>query len=146
MNKDEMRNKAREANYYAIGEIFFVLLPIIVILITFGSRGNFGEVFKLPEWSILAAVMFGQSIIKNIHAVGKSLNSGTLNYYQFGAVIAFILILGLVPSLVILSMIFILNVLPTWIYIAQIILFIIALLLFFFASGSAVFTEGFEKR
>jgi hypothetical protein len=140
-----MENQAKEARFFAIGELFFVLLPIIVLLITFSVNHKIDEFFKLPEWSILTAVMFGQSIIKNIHIVGKSMKVGTLNYYQFGAIIAAILIIGLIPSLVILSLIFTLNTLPFWVYIAQLILFIIAIILFYFANGSSVFAEVFDK-
>lgn len=141
MTNDDLKTIEKKADFYAIGELFFVLLPVIVIIITFCAKGSSKEILRLPEWSLLASVMFGQSIIKNIHAIGKSLPSGKLDYHQFGTVTAAILVLGLIPSLAILLIIYILDCLPTWVYVVQLILFIIASALYYFANGSNVYAE-----
>lgn len=89
--------------------------------------------------------MFGQSIIKNIHAVGKLFSTGGLEYYKFATVSAAILVIGLVPSLIILVIILIADEIQTWIYVAQIIQFLLAAILYYFANGSVIYAEEMFK-
>ena len=48
----------------ALSEMLFVLLPFIVIGITLAYRREFRTILFLPEWSIVSAVIVGQSIVK----------------------------------------------------------------------------------
>jgi hypothetical protein len=57
---------------FALGEIAFVLLPLLVI---FGVQLYMGKLHHFlcePEWSILSCVMFGQSIVKVSHAIAEA--------------------------------------------------------------------------
>ncbi|HWS17412.1 MAG TPA: hypothetical protein VN223_05335 [Candidatus Elarobacter sp.] len=78
--KEETRTKEqvekedeRRAFISALSEMLFVLLPFIVIAITLAYRREFRTILFLPEWSIVSAVIVGQSIVKLASAgIGRS--------------------------------------------------------------------------
>jgi hypothetical protein len=138
IEKKEVWDK-RQYIGYAISELCFVLLPFVVMLIVFSFIGRVVDIFEVPEWSILASVMFGQSIIKIIHYVGTM---GGIYRYNVGAAIALIILLGLVPSLVVLSLVFIIKPLPQWLAIFQLILFTFSVVSFTFMNSQLVKGES----
>jgi len=56
--------RKKRAPKVAFSEILFVILPIVILSISFVHRGRLGEVFFAPEWSIISVVICGQAIIK----------------------------------------------------------------------------------
>jgi hypothetical protein len=146
MTNNIQKEAGKSADLFAVSELFFVFLPLIVVFITFCSKGTYKEILRLPEWSILASVMFGQSIVRNNHAIMNMASIGKINTYKFNAVTTVIIILGLVPSLTILTLIFITDILPVWIYVTQILLFVGSCILFYFANGVTVYVDGINKH
>jgi hypothetical protein len=134
-DKGKDKDKDDESIAYAIGEISFIFLPFIVMIIIFSFKENLGNILNQPEWSLAASVMFGQSIIKLIYSIRKSRG---VYFYRLGAVISLLVILGLVPSLTVLSLIFISTIVPLWLIVLQMILFIISAILFFGANAIQV--------
>lgn len=125
-------SKKSQANGFAIGEIVFILLPFIVMTIIYVYENKLITILKEPEWSLASSVMFGQSIIKIIHCMTRNsfMEKKTIYEYNLGAALAIFIVLGLVPSLIVLSLIFISNNTPEWLIVFQIILFITALIVF----------------
>jgi hypothetical protein len=90
----------RRAFISALSEMLFVLLPFIVIGITLAYRREFRSILFLPEWSIVSAVIVGQSIVKLSSAgIGRS-NVRTEMIVLF---ISALLVCLLVPILCILA-------------------------------------------
>ena len=134
---ESTKKKPSQAGAFATGEFCFILLPFVVMALTFCYKQNMLIFLQQPEWSLASTVMFGQSIIKMIHYIGKQSHSGDTNIYQYriGAVISVIILLGLVPSLTVLSLIFTSTIIPNWIILTQMILFILSSVIFFLANG-----------
>jgi hypothetical protein len=57
-----------ESACIALSELFFVVLPFLVLSMTLGQRGELRGIFLLPEWSIVSVVICGQTIVRFVGA------------------------------------------------------------------------------
>ena len=85
----------------SLPEMLFIVLPLIVLAIVFSFRGHGGDVLSSVEWSFGASILFGQSIVKLIRSMAEK---GGFHAGRVTLLAAGVLVLGLVPSLVVLSM------------------------------------------
>jgi hypothetical protein len=92
------------AKFAATSELLFVILPFIVIAIILGHRGELKIIFFLPEWSIVSAVIVGQSVIKLVSMV---LGRKKVIKESILLILSVLIVLWLVPILVILSIVLI---------------------------------------
>ena len=126
-----MRKKDNQAWAYVIGELAFIFMPFLVMTIIFAYKMKLNQILTEPEWSLASAVMFGQSIIKMYHSLSKVNPKGKVMHYNVSAMFSLVILFGLVPSLIILSLIYTTDCeLPNWVVITQIILFILAVIVF----------------
>jgi hypothetical protein len=125
-------NKESQKMSYAFGELLFIFLPFLVMAIIYFYKNKINTILYEPEWSLAASVMFGQSIIKFIHILTKKRAGKTMTVktYNLGAGLSAIMVLGLVPTLISLSLIFTSELVPDWLMITQIILFVLATIVF----------------
>jgi hypothetical protein len=87
----------------AFSQLLFVILPFIVIAITLGHRGQLGSIFFLPEWSIVSAVIVGQTIVKVVSiSLGKNVKA---EREPIVLMVSILLVCLLVPTLVVLSIV-----------------------------------------
>ena len=128
---NQNKKKNSQAVAYVIGELAFIFMPFLVMTIIFAYKQKLNQMLCEPEWSLASAVMFGQAIIKMYHGVSKNDNK-TILHYNVSALFALIMLFGLVPSLIVLSLIYNTSAgdLPSWLIIIQICLFILAVLVF----------------
>jgi hypothetical protein len=84
----------------AAAELLFVLLPLLVLAIILTFRGDAANILSTAEWSFAAAILFGQGLIRVVRATNEH---GQFRTEPIVFIAACILVLGLVPSLVILS-------------------------------------------
>ena len=127
--KKKNNKKEKQVYGYLIGELSFILLPFLVMTLIYTDKNNLDRIFEEPSWSLTAAVLFGQSIIKMIHIVVKaSMNGISIKHYNVGAFISLLILLGLVPSLVVLSLIYNHDIVPIWLIILQMIVFALSII------------------
>ncbi len=114
-------------------EFLFVLLPLIVLTFVHLSWGEktVHSVLESAEWSFGASVLFGQAIVK---LVSGATRQGSDNWGTIVLIVSLVLVLGLVPSLVILAMI-LLHEPPS-------ITLVVEQLVFFVAGSVAFFLLG----
>ncbi len=62
--KRKVEYDGKQVIYNMASESLFVLLPFIVIAMTLSHRGQLRLLFTLPEWSIVSAVIVGQTIVR----------------------------------------------------------------------------------
>lgn len=136
--------KESQVNSYAISELSFFLLPFVVMIVAFSIKKSLSDIFTHPEWSIASSIMFGQCITKTIYMLSKL--TGKVLHYRIGLVLSLIIVFGLVPSLTILSLIFVTDIIPIWLCILQIALFIIASIVFFIINGLQITVEEEEEN
>jgi hypothetical protein len=100
VRRESYPSRMRRAKISTISELLFVVLPFIVIAIALAHKGELSTFFYIPEWSIVSAVIMGQSLIR---IVGAVLGRRGLEKELILAVLALILVLGLIPVLIILG-------------------------------------------
>jgi hypothetical protein len=100
--KEAEKKADQRAFYPAFTELLFVLLPFIVIAFTLGYRGEIRTILFLPEWSIVSAVIVGQSIVKLASAgIGRR----NVDKEFVVLLIAIVLVVLLVPILITLAIV-----------------------------------------
>jgi hypothetical protein len=115
----------------ATSEILFVVLPFIVIGITLAHRGEFRTILYIPEWSIVSAVIVGQSIVK----IASTLGRDKVKKEPIVLVISALLVCLLVPILIILAIALTSQTISFSLAITQAIFFVLSALIFWLTSG-----------
>lgn len=108
---DGVHKTHRKAAMYAIlGDLLFIVLPLVVISIVDVSVGrSLFATIETPELSFGLAVLFGQTIIKVVSGVAYTKPTGA---EQPVFISALIIVFGLVPSLVVLALLLSVNPIP----------------------------------
>jgi hypothetical protein len=114
-------------------EGLFVVLPLIVLTIVLIQKGKGARnLFGSPEWSFAGAILMGQTVVKLVYAI-SSVKRGRIKSAEFMQLLAaVIIVLGLVPSLIILSLVLTSEAPSTGLIWFQILLFVLGLLVFLF--------------
>jgi len=113
----------------AVSELLFALLPFAVVFIVFTYQEKGWTTYLMaPEWAFASALLFGQSIVKLVQGVlNPSVNA---NSPAVTLVISLLIVFGLVPSMVLLAIVLTGTAPPLWIGVTQVILAIIASIVF----------------
>ena len=123
-----MNEKEKFAFIQIISELFFAILPIIVILILLSISGKFSTILQYTDFSFVAIVLFGQTIVKFTSGAAK--NKVKKKWQVISIATSSILVFGIIPSTTILIKIFENTNLPSWVFIMQFILFIISIIVY----------------
>lgn len=115
----------------ATSELLFVILPFIVIAITLAHRGELSSIFSIPEWSIVSAVIVGQSVVKIVSTV---LGHQNVNREPIILWVALLLVCVLVPVLVVLSIVLTSNSVSRALSVVQAVLFVVSATIFWAVS------------
>ena len=138
-NVNETHKTHRKAAMYAIlGDLLFIVLPLVVISIVDVSVGrSLFAIIESPELSFGSAVLFGQTIIKVVSGFAHTKPSGA---EQPVFIIALIIVFGLVPSLVVLALLLSVSPIPYGLQLAQAGIFALGIItfLFFGVTGHAL--------
>ena len=130
-NLDDPHKIHRKAAMYAIlGDLLFIVLPLVVISIVDVSVGrSLFAIIESPELSFGSAVLFGQTIIKVVSGFAHTKPTGA---EQPVFIIALIIVFGLVPSLVVLALLLSVNPIPYGLQLAQAGIFVLGVIVFGF--------------
>jgi hypothetical protein len=106
-------------------EVAFAVLPLLVVLMVLIHARHSAHLFASPEWSFGAAILFGQSLVKFISGLARGGEAAT---GPVALIVALLVVFGLVPSLIVLTMTLQsaeMNLTPsTWLQILQVLLFL----------------------
>ncbi|WP_010182979.1 hypothetical protein, partial [Aquimarina agarilytica] len=129
-----------------IGELSFIFLPFIVILIINLNKENFSDLLQTADWSLASAILFGQTIVKLI--MGVSAQEHSFEYQRFGLLSALIIVLGLIPSVVIIGVFETTGKLGLGLIILQFVLLIIAVWAFIILGtiGQHLYSSAFKNK
>jgi hypothetical protein len=136
-NSDK-RPHQKAAMYAILGDLLFIILPLVVISIVDVSVGrSMFALIQSPELSFGSAVLFGQTIIKVVSGFAHTKPSGA---EEPVFIIALIIVFGLVPSLVVLALLLSVNPIPYGLQLAQACIFILGVIVFllFGVNGHAL--------
>ena len=111
-----------------LAELFFALLPFIILTIVFTYKHELSSMIFISEWSFAAAFLNGQGlvkfVIKIIEVSGKARKTPLLD--RIAVFLTCFIVILFVPSLVILALVVLDNKQTVGLAIAQVILFIIS--------------------
>ncbi|CAI9679405.1 hypothetical protein [Elizabethkingia anophelis] len=119
----------RNLLYILFSELIFTILPLIVISIVRSYQDKVSLIFYNVEWSMMAIILFGQSIIK--FSSGISNSKKQFRWQLVALIISLIITIGLIPSIVILVINSTNDNQSLGLHIFQIILFILSTITFF---------------
>ena len=111
-------------------EALFLALPFVVIALVLFERGELAKFAYMPEWAIAASVLIGLSLVRFAAGLLQArVRVESLAWERVMLMFALIIIFGLIPSLLVLSLVL---VSPPSLYLAlaQIGLFAFGLFLF----------------
>ncbi|KXI23215.1 hypothetical protein, partial [Photobacterium sanguinicancri] len=136
-----MNKSNQNAWFILLSEYLFIFLPFLVIAIIKIYKSDFSTFFQAADWSFAASILFGQVIVK---LVSGSVIHSKAKWQRVVVLLSFILVLGLVPSLVVLALILIDGGVSNFLVNMQLTLFFFASVVFFFvgAAAHAMIEEG----
>jgi hypothetical protein len=82
-------------------EVSFAVLPLLVVLMVLNHTNHGTDLFASPEWSFGSAILFGQALTKLVAGLART---GEAAPGPVALLIALVVVFGLVPSLLALSM------------------------------------------
>jgi hypothetical protein len=128
-----------------VSEVLFIILPLIVLAIVLTYQRKSFELFHTPEWSFISTIIFGQILLKIIAA---ALSSKDFQWQRIVFTAAFLIVLGIVPSLLILTLVLVSDTPSNTLAIAQLVLCFVSIILFFLLGGAGqyVITQQEHKR
>lgn len=85
--------------YSLLSELLFTILPLIIVIIIRGYENKYELIFYNTEWSIMAIILFGQSIVK--FSSGISNSNRVFRWQLVSLIISIIIVFGLVPSIIV---------------------------------------------
>lgn len=129
-----MNKSNQNAWFILLSEYLFIFLPFLVIAIIKIYKSDFSTFFQAADWSFAASILFGQVIVK---LVSGSVIHPKAKWQRVVVLLSFILVLGLVPSLVVLALILIDGGVSNFLVNMQLTLFFFASVVFFFVGTAA---------
>ena len=95
-----MSHRAHVASGLA-GEVAFAVLPLLAVLMVLLYTDHSRRIFSSPEWTFGAAILFGQAVVKFVAGLARA---GAAAPGPVALVDALLVVFGLVPSLLVLTM------------------------------------------
>lgn len=115
--------------YVLLSELLFNILPLIILLIIRSYESKFEMIFYNTEWSMMAIILYGQSIVK--FSCGISNSNLKFRWQLVSLIISIIIIFGLIPSIVTLIINLLSDKYSFNMYIFQMVIFLISIPTFF---------------
>lgn len=112
-----------------VAEVLFSCLPLVVLLVVLIQVGHAWSYWASPEWSFCTCILFAQTVVRFVTGLmraGERMVMGPV-----ACAIALVVVLGLVPSLLVLTMTLQAHEngtrMSTWLQLSQVLLFLLSL-------------------
>ncbi|MGA2193218.1 MAG: hypothetical protein ABSG42_07590 [Nitrospirota bacterium] len=125
-NKRTKEEKKDDVNSFigVTAEYLFLIIPFVVLSVVMAYKNNAFELIYSPEWALSSAILFGQTIVKLVS--GISAYKGGLYWQRVAIIFSLIIVFGLIPSLIVLTLILTSSRQVFGLAVSQIILFILS--------------------
>lgn len=134
-------NKKNKAVLVIISEIIFTVMPVLIVISIKLYKNEMSEIFKITDWSFLAIIFMGQSLIKFIIGISSNKNIKETNIIMF--ITTLLIVLGLIPPIIIFVMISLSTTEYLCLYILQAGCFILSVIIYFIiGSVSQILIEN----
>jgi len=112
-------------------ELAFLLGPFVVIGLAYFYKGDPRSVIYTPYWSIASSVLIGQALVRFIIRLLQSdVHDPAISWERVTLVFSLLIVLGLIPSLLVLLLVLISTQPSLYLCVAQLVLFVFALSLY----------------
>ncbi len=119
-------------------ELVFLLAPFVVVGFAYLYKGDLRNIIYTPYWSIASSVLIGQALIRFIIRLLQSdAHDPAISWERVTVIFSVLIVLGLIPSLVVLLLVLISPQPSINLGVAQLILFVFGFALYL-AFGSTV--------
>lgn len=128
-----MKNEKIEGNAFwiIISEILFALMPLIVLFfLTLLTNKDFYSLFRRSDLSFISVLFFGQTLVRFISGIAKSQKRKKWQVIAF--FISLLFIIGIIPSIFILIVVFLEINKQIYIYVLQSVWLVMSLITYFF--------------
>jgi len=133
---DKRRDSQNKAYSMLGAEFLFILLPFVVSGIVFSYKGDYPKLLHMPEWSLAASVLIGQSLVKFISGMLANSSTYIAHWERVALGVAFLIVICLAPSLIILCLVLVEGALSPGLMIAQVAIFAVGVAVFFAFGAS----------
>ena len=117
--------------YVVAAELAFLLAPFVVIAFAYLYKGDLRNVLYTPYWSLASSILIGQALIRFIARLLQSnAHDPTISWERVTLIFSVLIVLGLVPSLVVLLLVLISTQPSAYLGIAQMVLFVVGFCLY----------------
>jgi len=124
------------ALHIVTAELVFLLVPFVVIGLAYLYKGDLRNIIYAPYWSIASSVLIGQALIRFIiRLLQSNAHDPAISWERVTLVFSVLIVLGLVPSLLVLLLVLISPQPSLNLGVAQLILFVFGFSLYL-AFGS----------
>lgn len=122
--------KEKEAFWIISSEILFAVMPLIVLIfITLLTTRKFVELFQRSDISFISVFYFGQTLVRFISGIAKSQKKKKWQIVAFFITVLFLI--GIIPSILLLLIIYLGINTENYIYVLQSIWLIMSLITYF---------------
>jgi hypothetical protein len=112
-------------------ELAFLLVPFVVIGFAYLYKGDLRNVLYSPYWSIASSVLIGQALIRFIiRLLQSNAHDPAISWERVTVIFSVLIVLGLVPSLLVLLLVLISTQPSLYLGVAQLILFVLGFSLY----------------
>jgi hypothetical protein len=129
-----------------LAELSFFILPFIVISIINLTKDEWIKLVQTSDWALASTLLFGQTIVKII--MGVASREQSFPHQNYGLITALIIVVGLVPSITILTIFQIYSQLSIALVVAQFVLLglAVATFLVFGTIGQMLSANAFNYK
>lgn len=137
-NQSAPKPHAKAGLQIVAAELAFLLAPFVVIVLAHLYKPDLHNIFYTPYWSIAASLLIGQAMIRCIIQLLQSKpHDPTISWERVTLIFSLLIVLGLIPSLLVLLLVVISNEPSVYLVVAQLILFVFAFWLYLVLGWSA---------
>jgi len=120
----------RKASLIIVAEILFSIMPLLILMfITILNNQPLLEIFKRSDISFISVYFFGQTLVRFISGIAKS--EKKKKWQVISLFVSLLFIFGIIPSIILLIVIYTELYSTTLVYILQNIWLIISILAYF---------------
>ena len=123
-------NDETKAKLVIVGEILFILLPLLIVNIFLVFKEKSVEIFIKSDWTFAAIIFFGQCIVKLISGLIKS--EKKFRWQNVGLIIASLIVVGLIPATVILVLLLMSTQITLKLIVCQLIWFVLSIVTYYY--------------
>jgi len=114
-----------------VAELLFSVVPLLILFLVHAYQQDLRNVWSSPEWALTAAVLFGQTVAKVTAGAISASHIGRVSGERVTLAVVLVIVLGLIPSLAVLMLLYVTAAPPPWLVVAQFVMLVLSVPTYF---------------